>query len=139
MKQGYLILHRYIRGYNATDGILTIKGHRIYCSNRNKRKGCGHTWSIYLKQYIPEFSIDIKTLSVILSSSENLFKGWKENETGISISSFYRIIDRFNRHILTIRAYLTSRFKPPLLTGYPITSTIKHLNSLNTNLDKALC
>lgn len=136
-KRGFLILHGFVRGYTIT-GYRVIKGHRIYCSNRNNRKGCGHTWSIYLRQYIPGFSIDVETLSTILSSSNNLFKGWKENETGLSISSFYRIIDKFNRHILNIRTYLTNRYKPPLIDEYPITTTIKHLQSLNKNLDKAL-
>jgi len=135
---GYLILHGYIKGYETASGNKVIKGRRIFCSNRNNKKGCGHTYSIYKKQYIPGFEIDIKTLSIIILNSSNLFKGWKENHTGISISSFYRIRNRFNRNIITIRTYLSNRYKPPLLKLNPLDLTLKQLNNLNKSIQNAL-
>lgn len=137
-KKGFLILHGYVRGYSVIDGNKIIKGHRIYCSNRNKRRGCGHTWSIYINRYIPKFQIDTKTLSIVLNCHNNRFKGWKENHTGISISSFYRIIDKFNRKLLTIRTYLSNRYKPPISSLTPLRLTLKHISNLNKNLQSAL-
>lgn len=137
-RSGYLIFHGFIKGYDVLRGITVIKGRRIFCSNRFRKQGCGRTWSIYLSGYIPKFSIDVKTLSNILSGAKNPFKTWKETETGICKTSFYRITNRFIQSTPKIRTQLIVKYKPPPFIEYHLFSTIKHLKSLNINLETAL-
>ncbi len=134
-KQGYLIMHDYIKGYSDLYNFeLGIKGRRIFCSNRNKRKGCGRTWSMYLQLVIPGFSIGIKTLTLIISCKATIFETWKKSFTHLSLSTYYRLHKCFEKQIPEIRTRLIEHFKPPPPQSNPITQTIEHIKYFHPSL-----
>ncbi|MCK5543067.1 MAG: hypothetical protein KAI40_10275, partial [Desulfobacterales bacterium] len=47
---GCLILHGFLYGYDDTDFVR--RGHRIFCSNRNLRSGCGRTFPMLKSRFI---------------------------------------------------------------------------------------
>ena len=52
-------------GYlRKSDG--TIKGIRLYCSQRNNHKGCGRTYPIYFEQHIPYASLTTRKVSNLI-------------------------------------------------------------------------
>ena len=51
---GFLILHSFLYGYRYPDSSARmLRGQRVFCSNRGRRKGCGRTFSVYLDTTIP--------------------------------------------------------------------------------------
>lgn len=55
-KIGSLIQHGFLRGYAESSSHRIIRGRRYFCSNRNRMRGCGRTFSVLLS-YILKFSI----------------------------------------------------------------------------------
>ena len=133
--RGCLILHGYLYGY-CEDGMSTIKrGHRIYCSNRNRKKGCGRTFSILLTVFIKNFIISANTLWRFLekiSEEKTVVRAWRESGSPIGQSSIYRLFRRFSDQQVRIRSYLTRIKDPPGLKHITsaVVQTILHLNSV---------
>src|ERR1700682_5523221 len=45
---GMLIRHGYLRGYDeSTPQRKTVRARRVFCSNREARRGCGRTFSVW--------------------------------------------------------------------------------------------
>lgn len=66
---GYLILHGVLRGYTEANNTSHQKrGHRIYCSNRHRKTGCGKTFSILSAWILKGFCVGTKTLCRFLIS-----------------------------------------------------------------------
>lgn len=138
-KIGNLILHGMIKGYtDSINNAKTIKGRRIFCSNRNRRSGCGRTWSIIKQTFIPNFTVGIKSLASIISNKSTIIVRWKRSNTSYSLSTFYRIRSRFYRNIPMFRTLQISKFKPPIVNDSIINHTIKHIKLLNSSLTRAL-
>lgn len=131
---GYLILHGFLRGYSLPEGENVIRGRRIFCSNRNKRKGCGRTFSILLANFIRR----------IIVTTEQLWKFLMNVHTGIKIKnalemehchysnkSIYRLYQRFHDQQSRIRTMLSQISKPPevMNSHNPLHQTIEHLKT----------
>ena len=128
-KMGMLILHGYIKNNKNI-----IKAHRVFCSNRNNRTGCGKTFSIYYADYIKNISVasDIlwKFLKYILHglSIEIAYK-----ELGdfvlLELRTFYRYWRAFKQKQFIIRSniYTPSKSPPTNLYPSPYHETIAHL------------
>jgi hypothetical protein len=60
---GALIRHGYLRGYDdGSPQRKTIRARRIFCSNRNARRGCGHTFSVWIADKIRRLSLTTRWL-----------------------------------------------------------------------------
>lgn len=133
---GFLILHGYLKGYSQEEinADLVQRGHRIFCSNRKKRKGCGRTFSLLLAGCIRNFVIFAKFLSVFL---ENIRQGRcpaeaaREAAIPMTTTTIYRLYNRFKHNQARIRTYLLRTKDPPPLhdTTDPVIQTITHLKS----------
>jgi hypothetical protein len=130
---GCLILHGFLYGYDEKIYNKTInRGKRFFCSNRNKRKGCGKTFSILKSNIIKGFII---TTNSIWKYLNNLTKGISKKEafnyTKIihTDSTIYRLYNRFKLSQHNIRTLLTRISRPPQLkkTTKPVIQTILHL------------
>jgi len=136
---GYLNLHGYLRGYDekACAGKV-IRGHRIFCSNRNKRKGCGRTFSVLALNILKKFIIRAYSLWKFL---KNTARGNNKNNSlrslniAFSSSSAYRLWKRFRFAQTKIRMFLLRLCCPPILTKnrQPAIQTILHLKSAFKN------
>jgi hypothetical protein len=55
---GALIRHGFLRGYDEGDSQRkTIRAWRLFCSNRQRRRGCGRTFSVWIADKIRRLSL----------------------------------------------------------------------------------
>lgn len=136
---GFLILHGFLYGYAEEQHMAKSKrGHRIFCSNRKNRNGCGRTFSLLLAAFIKHFTISAKTLGNFLSniaSGLNRLQAFKRANGPLTVSSLYRLFNRFQQVQARIRTLLLSVKDPPDGRGIsdPAVQTIRHLHSLVHN------
>ena len=132
-KRGHLILHGFLYGYGDTDWVK--RGHRIFCSNRNQRSGCGRTFSLLKTWFIKHLMISTRVMSAFL---DNLCQGQCTAKAGrlpdnqMSKTSIYRIYHRFKHSQSRIRTLLKQVKDPPKLPGTkdPVIQTVLHLKSV---------
>ena len=130
---GFLILHGYLKGYDEKTGTYGIKrGHRIFCSNRKNRKGCGHTFSILMARFLKHIILSANTVWHFL---KNILNGMCKRKAMGNIQSIfseslaYNIWQRFCINQTHIRTNLLRLKKPPAIhTNIPHIQTILHLD-----------
>lgn len=136
---GYLNLHGYLRGYDEkTCAGKVIRGHRIFCSNRNKRRGCGRTFSILALNILKKFIIRAYSLWKFLKNiaqGKDKKRSLSSLKVSFSTSSVYRLWKRFCLAQTKIRMLLLRLCCPPILTKsrQPAIQTILHLKSAFRN------
>jgi hypothetical protein len=122
--------------YNKT----ITRGRRFFCSNRNKRSGCGKTFSLLKSNIIKNFIITansiwkyLKNLAVNMSKKE----AFNRTEVIHSDSAVYRLFSKFKLKQSNIRSLLSRISKPPGLnnTTDPIIQTIMHLKKTFNGYD----
>ncbi len=136
---GCLILHGYSRGYDKSGKVPdTIRGHRVFCSNRKNRNGCGRTLCILLSNILKHFTIDAKTLwdfIFCIFNGISRAKGFRKVLYMFSISTTYRLWRILNINQTFIRTILHKVSKPPdNKTNNPIFQTIEHLKNIKKEL-----
>lgn len=130
---GCLILHGYLYGYSDRGDARIRRGHRIYCSNRFKKGGCGKTFSVLTATVLPGFTIGAHGLWRFL---ENIKKGlnparaFRMAGCSMAPSGAYRLVKKFIAVQTRIRSFV-SRIKdpPPAQVQSPAIQTILHLQS----------
>ena len=135
---GMLVLHGYIYGQNEMRNTV-IKGRRVFCSNRYRRKGCGRTIAYCLANFIRQSFLCAKTawkfLSEILkgSSIEKAYNSLNTSYT-ISISALYLFWNKFRLKTDTIRSAISNHFLlSPSYANCPYRETIFHLEEVFSN------
>lgn len=132
---GTLILHGYLHGYDLENiNKKIIRGHRIFCSNRNRRDGCGKTWSIMLTSILKGFILQTKHLWDFLKNigkGMNVFESFNVLKIPLSPTSIYRLYKRVRLNQPHIRSLLLRRSKPPSNIRHknPLVKTIRHMES----------
>jgi hypothetical protein len=132
---GFLILHGYLYGYSETsDTAKNKRAHRVFCSNRNNRQGCGRTFSVFDARFIRNFIFTAGILWLFLKNTKtgmNRFKAAKKLSIEWSDTSIYRLYKRFKNNQPHIRSLLLSIKDPPCQTKtqHPEIQTIYHLES----------
>lgn len=136
---GQLILHGYLRGYderNANKQI--IRGRRIFCSNRQRRAGCGRTVSIFITTIIKHITITTKSLWVFLNNiltGKNKFQAFRKTGLSFSNTTVYRIYQKVFYRQYQLRALLlqSSAIPEKILSSNPLIKTLAHLKSVFAN------
>lgn len=131
-QRGFLILHGFLSGYGETG--MVKRGHRIFCSNRNNRNGCGRTFSILKSWYIKTLMICARSLSCLLDKIRNGLcpaRAFETMKDRMSKATVYRLYHRFRHNQAGIRTFL-ARVKPPPDTNSnsSVAQTLSHLFSL---------
>jgi hypothetical protein len=129
---GCLILHGYLRGYDDSHGSATTKrGHSIFCSNRNRRKGCGETVSVLLAHCIKHFIFTARTIWLFYSNAlSGMSKRRSMGNVPASPSTPYRLWKRLCDNIPNIRTRLSHIAAPPDTADVPEIQTLKHLTDV---------
>jgi hypothetical protein len=132
-KTGMLILHGYMYGYDEYRDTRVIKGRRVFCSNRNRRRGCGRTWSCriidFMHRTLITTGIAWQFLLFILSGMtiEKAY-GALDPACVLSLSTFFRFWTRFKRALHHIRTYLAGHYSlAPVHERSVMHETIRHL------------
>lgn len=131
---GCLILHGFLHGYDEQNANELLKrGHRIFCSNRKNRNGCGRTWSILLASFLKGFTLGTHTLWLFLKnlkSSVNKRQAFVTTDSHFSQSTPYNLWKRLCINLSALRTYLLKIILPPLPeSDIPEIQTIAHLQS----------
>jgi hypothetical protein len=103
---GCLNLHGFLYGYDDKQ-----RGHRIFCSNRNRRKGCGRTFSILLAWFLKHFRLTACELWTFISGIIDglaKLKAWSRTEHDTSQSFLYNISRRLKTNEPYIKTKLVS-------------------------------
>lgn len=114
--RGCLILHGYLYGYWETDTSRIKRGHRIFCSNRKRKKGCGRTFSILVSVFLKNSVISARSLWCFLENVKegiSLAKAFRDSGSDIGQTSTYRIFKKFRYNQVRIRTFLISVKDPP--------------------------
>lgn len=136
-QRGCLILHGHLYGYREDSSLEKNKrGHRVFCSNRRKRKakGCGRTFSILISGFIRNHIISAESLWKLLDNIKEgmrLAHAFRVSDIDIEEAVIYRISRKLKDNQAGIRTMLMNIKDPPSLknTKDSIIQTIEHLRS----------
>lgn len=130
---GMLILHGYQYGFDEYRGKCVIKARRVFCSNRNRRRGCGRTFSYRLIDFMQRTLISASIawdflLFILAGLSIEKAYGEIDPACELSLSSFYRFWERFKQALPRVRTCLAD-YCPlaPIHEPSAILETIRHM------------
>jgi len=134
-RTGYLILHGYLSGYDEKGSNKQIsRGHRVFCSNRNRRHGCGRTFSVLPAHLLKKFTITAKSIWDFLNnilSGMCTFAAFNLLGLPFSVTSGYRLYKRIYQNQNILRTRLLNKSPPPVNvpSQNPLIKTILHLKA----------
>ena len=135
-KIGTLILHGYLYGYDLkTANRRAVRGRRVFCSNRNRKAGCGRTFSLLQAGRIKRLIIRTRDLWSFLTNivnGMNVFRAFGALAAPLSTTSIYRLYKRIYLHQYKIRTMLLKRRPAPenIPATNPLIKTIVHIKSV---------
>lgn len=109
----------------------SVRGKRLWCSNRGARGGCGRTTSLLFAWVLPRHTFTAPLLSSLLgkvAAGSSVKAAWEGLDTLLALESAYSLMRRFRERIDFLRSMLFSHAKPPRsATVDPVVQTIEHL------------
>lgn len=140
---GALIRHGYLRGYDdSSPQRQTIRARRIFCSNRQARRGCGRTVSVWCADKIRRLSLTTGALWRFLhrAAAGSIGAAIRAADCHLSDRTWQRIWKRFDRGQSKIRTALSGCCPPPELPPEPGQRPAAHvLAHLHAAFPDALC
>jgi len=114
---GMLIRHGFLYGFDASARQRTVRAQRVFCSNRNRRRGCGRTFSIWFADKIRRLSLTTGILWRFLQRAvaNNIAAAIRAVDCRLSDRTWQRIWKRFDLGQSKIRTALCGRCPPPEL------------------------
>jgi len=115
---GMLIRHGALYGFDdSSPQRKTLRARRILCSNRNRRHGCGRTFSVWIADNIRRLSLTTRVLWTFLQHAVvgSISAAIRAANCYRSDRTFQRIWKRFDRGQSAIRTALLGRGPPPEL------------------------
>jgi hypothetical protein len=115
---GNLIRHGFLHGFDDTSPRRkTVRARRVLCSNRNARRGCGRTFSVWYADKIRRLSLTTATLWQFLQRAVagSIRAAIRAAAGHLSDRSWQRVWKRFDHGQSKIRTALSGRCPPPQL------------------------
>jgi hypothetical protein len=136
---GTLIRHGYLRGFDETSPRrTTVRARRIFCSNRQARRGCGRTFSVWLADKIRRLSLTTRCLWRFLQRAvaASLGAAIRATDCHLSHRTWQRIWKRFDHGQSKIRTLLSGRCAPPQVDSpRPAAHVLAHLQAVFPDAD----
>lgn len=139
---GMLIQHGFLRGYDdRSSRRQTVRGRRLLCSNRHKRRGCGRTFSVWCADQIRRLSVTTATLWQFLKRAVagSIAAAIHAADGYLSDRTWQRLWRRFHQAQSTIRTALCSTCPPPDLPAAasprPAAHVLAHLKAAFPDAD----
>ena len=118
---GYLNRHGHLHGYSKeSQQAKSVRGSRVYCSNRGSSRGCGRTFTIWTASHIKRLFLTADELWDFLLRavrSGNKMQAFRSIKCGMSDSAPYRIWKRFQLAQSGIRTALHALCLPPTIVS----------------------
>lgn len=131
---GHLNRHGYLRGYAERGNEREVRGWRVFCSNRGRRRGCGRTYSILLAGVLRRRSVSAARFWAFLNGvlkGASVQKSWEAVRSGFSVECGYRLWSAFRRFETTLRTLLCRIEEPPCKRSrYSWSQTLEHLRKI---------
>lgn len=115
---GTLIRHGFLRGFDDSNPQRqTVRARRVFCSNRNARRGCGRTVSVWIAEKIRRLSLTTDCLWRFLQRAVggSIRTAIRTADCHLSARTWQRIWKRFDQGQSKIRTALSGRCPPPEL------------------------
>ncbi len=133
-KTGLLILHGPLKGACLTEeGKDLDKGHRFFCNNRKKRRGCGRTFSLSISYVLKYLQTSTNCLwkflnSIINGKPKNTV--FKESHFPFSIGCGNHWLNQLKKYQYKIRNLLLKKSLPPeTKTRNPLIQLLQHIKT----------
>lgn len=113
---GTLIRHGCLYGFDeSSPQRMTVRARRIFCSNRNARRGCGRTFSVWAADKIRRLSLTTVALWRFLQCvvAGGVLAASRAVNGSLSERTWQRIWKRFHVGQSQIRTALRGRCSPP--------------------------
>lgn len=109
-QSGQLKSHGALRGIHLSEPRKSLRGIRIYCSNRYSNIGCGRTFSVLFSSMIPALTVRARHLSEFfkkLLTANSIHAAWHSSHIPFSLRSAYRWVEKLklNQAILRTAVY----------------------------------
>ena len=128
---GYLICHGYLKGFGRKGHQRIRRGCRFFCSNRDRRQGCGRTFSVLLAAFLRRHMVPATMVWGFLQGVRSGMKrkaAWEEGCGGFALETGYRLWDRLTMAQGAIRSRLSRLMRPPRVESRePVFQMIEHL------------
>ena len=131
-QRGWLNVHDHLRGVGA-DGEV-VRGRRLWCAKRNRRRGCGHTIRMVFADVLPRHLFNATVLWLLLKgliAGLGVPAAWEG--TGcrwLLLSAAYKLLGRLRGRLPELRTALSGCCRPPgSVHADPLLQTIQHLDS----------
>ena len=109
----------------------TVRGQRVWCSNRGRRGGCGRTMQIVFARFLPRQSMNATMLARLLKGlceGGSIQRAWDQCRLPVHLQSVYHLLQRFRERLDAVRVALLSRCAPPASAhADPLRQTAEHL------------
>lgn len=129
---GCLIRHGYLRGYGEAADETIQRGWRVFCSNRGRKQGCGHTYAILLAFHLYRRLVGAgrlwRFLKRILDGS-SVKQAWEAVASPFGLETGYKLWSGFIRNQPSIRVALYRLATPANSACRPLLQTIAHLKA----------
>jgi len=144
---GTLIRHGSLRGYHESSSRQkTVRAQRLFCSNRNARRGCGRTVSVWRADKIRRLSLTTRSLWRFLNRAVagTIVAAIQAAKCQLSARTMQRVWKRFDLGQSRIRTALSGHNAPPELPASelpakpsrrPAAHVLAHLRAAFPNAD----
>ena len=131
---GALIRHGFLYGFDDSNPHRkTLRARRIFCSNRNARRGCGRTFSVWAADKIRRLGLTTSALWRFLQRTvaHGICAASRASDCQLSLRTLLRIWKRFNLGQSMIRTALCGSCPPPELPAAhrPAAHVLAHLQA----------
>jgi hypothetical protein len=135
---GTLIRHGFLYGFDdRSPPRRTLRARRLFCSNRQARRGCGRTFSVWLADTIRRLSVTASGLGRFLqhASTGPLVAAIRAAGSHLSDRTWQRLWKRFDLAQSKLRTALSGRCPPPQLPAEdrPAAHVLAHLQAAFPN------
>jgi hypothetical protein len=127
---GMLIRHGCLYGFDEDNRRRkTLRARRIFCSNRQARRGCGRTFSVWCADKVRRLSLTTAGLWRFLNHAAHgaIRAAMRTANCHLSDRTMQRIWKRFDQGQSKIRTALCTQCPPPQLPALPAQRTAAHV------------
>jgi hypothetical protein len=128
---GMLVLHGPLRGYSGRDEDKQVRGHRVLCSNRHLRRGCGRTFSLVFSWVLRACQAtagDAGSFLQTVRTGASRKQAWEKVAPQLSLRTGYRLWARLVSVQATVRSLLCRLLQPPSCDSpQPMCHLVDHL------------
>ena len=132
---GTLNRHSHARGNDpAAADSQTIRGQRVFCSNRGQRGGCGRTFLLCLAGVLPRHTLTASLVwqwLVKLLAGHSLKAAVEQLGLPFALETLYRLRHQLSQRLDPLRTRLCREQKPPVSgQADPLLQTVEHLREV---------